>query len=122
MTRVLAMLSLLVLGGCDDTVFATRGLGYEPTWLGMQVFMNDHCVECHPSVTDPDWPEDLEADVLDGTELYVVPGIPEESLLWRIVSEEARREGDPPLMPLGRRLTPPEVEHVRVWIEDGAPL
>ena len=52
---------------------------------------------------------------------YVVPFEPEDSYLWRVLSEEASEAGDQ-MMPMTGYLPPEQVEFIREWIEAGAPL
>ena len=52
---------------------------------------------------------------------YVVPGDPEGSYFWRVLSEEAAEPGDQK-MPMTGYLPPEQVEFIREWIEAGAPL
>ncbi|MBW2257110.1 MAG: hypothetical protein JRI25_21300 [Deltaproteobacteria bacterium] len=128
MGRLPTLVLVLGLGvACDDTVFESPELisdeGYEATWEGVQLFVGDHCSSCHPRVTLPALPEALEEDLLAGDEVYVVPGSPEDSLFWRVISVDDRLEGDPPPMPNGSGPLPAEeTEHVYDWILDGALL
>lgn len=119
--RILTVSALLaVLVACDDNIWTGGGGGYDPDWFGVQVFMVDYCVQCHPTFEEPDWPEDLEQDVRDGTGFYVVAGDPEASLLWRVVSGDVD-EGEV-IMPPGGPLPPVKTQHIYDWIEAGAPL
>lgn len=118
-----ALIAAVLLAGCDDTVFKSQEVGYEPDWLGVQIFMVDHCTQCHPSIAEPEWPEALEEDILSGEHDYVTPGSPEDSMIWRVISPAEQVPGDPPKMPQGTGPLPlPLTEHVREWIEMGAPL
>jgi hypothetical protein len=129
MKRLSTLVLVWGLGvACDDTVFEPppdlgSDDGYEATWVGVQQFADDHCSRCHPSIALPALPEALEDDLLAGDEVYVVPGSPEDSLFWRVISVDDRLAGDPPPMPSGNGPLPPELtEHVYDWILDGAPL
>ncbi len=118
----LVALALLITAGCDDTLFPGNERVYEPNWLGVQVFTFDHCAQCHPSLAEPAFPAAIEEDIRNEDGVYVVPGDPEASLLWRVLSSDDRLTGDPPKMPLGRPLRPERVAFVREWILAGAPL
>jgi hypothetical protein len=128
MKRLPTLALVLGLGvACDDAVFEPPEHGsdvvYEATWAGVRLFVADHCARCHPSVSPPSLPEALEEDLLAGDEVYVVPGSPEDSLFWRVISVDGRLEGDPPPMPLGSGPLPSEeTDHVYDWILDGAAL
>ena len=91
--------------------------------------MEAHCISCHseehsspPIVTV--LPEDLYRDVLEGNGELVVPGDPAASKFWRVISGELA-EGDVwGTMPwlAGETLPAESVDHVRRWIEAGAPI
>lgn len=121
---------LLVMIGCDNTVLRPCG-ELSPDWHGVQCTVNTHCISCHGEVHDSPpvqftvLPSDLITDLLDEEHILVVPGDPSASQLWRVLSGEL----DPALdgwgiMPYGYATPLPtsEIEHVRVWIEEGAEL
>lgn len=121
-------LVLAALIGCDDTVFPSEVPSYEPTWSGVRVFMYNECRRCHidGGLGDPlVLPDDVEVDVVLEGGSYVVPGDPEASLVWQVISfgYEPETVTAPPPMPLGDApLSPTITEHVYQWIEDGASL
>ena len=122
--------ALLALAGCDNTLFGVPIGGddaavepeYEVSFAGVEAMWVDHCQVCHPTV-DPFVIDDLIDDVDQETGRYIVPGDPEDSMFWRLISA-SRIDGDPRTMPDGAPsgLRPAEREHVRRWILDGAPL
>lgn len=99
--------------------------------LIVQGFGN-RCTSCHAAdAASPRMPYLEEADIcssLLGTEsssrpglIYVVPGNPEQSFLYRkVVGPLSPGEGS--MMPLGGMLNNTELETLRRWIEQGAPL
>ncbi|MFT6145406.1 MAG: hypothetical protein ACJAZO_005398 [Myxococcota bacterium] len=111
----------LCLAACDDTVIGGGGQTYTPDWLGTQVFFVDHCVQCHPSVEPSlDLPGDILVDVCDETGIWVVPGDPEASMLWRLVADTGL-ENDPAVMPFGTGPLPSgQTDFLREWIAAGA--
>ena len=116
-----------LLAGCDDTLFGVPVGGgpgepeYTSDWQGVEDMFADHCSDCHPGL-NPWVLANLEADIRDGTEEFVVAGDAEASQLWRIISE-TRQEGDVPAMPLGLPpLRSSQRIHVQEWIDAGAPL
>ena len=90
-----------------------------PAWLvGVEAFIDDHCVSCHPALEEPDLLTAIPADIADGTGIYVVPGDPENSYLWTLINGS-----DPDyFMPLGiaEPLPLTTIQHVEQWILDGA--
>jgi hypothetical protein len=116
-----------LLAGCDDTLFGVPIGGgpvepeYSVDWAGIEDMFADHCAACHPGTNA--WVlADLEADIQDDAGVYVVAGDAQGSQLWRMISN-TRQDTDQPVMPLGSAgLLPAAREHVRLWIEAGAPL
>ena len=103
------------------SMFAVSCNGEEPQtyaadWVGMQAFFGDQCAECHSDGAVV-FPDAIRADVGDGTEQWVVPGDPEASRLWLLLTGDIQ-----PGMPLANPLLPETIEHVHTWIADGAPL
>ena len=121
MTRA-ALAGALALVACDNTVFHSQELGYEANWFGVQVFMHDHCFECHRAGQPPELPDAVEADLVEERFELVVPGDAEGSVLWQVVAPGEWEPGMPHKMPPGQPLPPPVTEHVYEWIEKGAPL
>lgn len=130
MRSMLGVAILIGLVACDNTLFGVPiggdggavELEYEVSFAGVEAMWVDHCQVCHPAV-DPFALEILVEDLEQESGSYVVPGDPEGSLLWRLISA-TRLDGDPRTMPDGAPtgLRPSEREHVRLWIIDGAPL
>ena len=91
----------------------------------MVAFSDDACVSCHQvggSAESIPLPLALQVDLTEQTERWVVPFDPEASLLWRTLTGELQ-DGDFGVMPLGSGpLDTPLVDHVRLWILDGAPF
>lgn len=116
-----AVLVLLLLG-CDDHLFpagmsVSEG-GYEPTWDGVQLLMSDAgCLGCHAAL-EPILPSAIEDDLAQALGALVVPGEPENSLLWRVLMYEEGLVGMPPSGPLAQD----QIAAVEQWILDGAPL
>ncbi|MCB9675152.1 MAG: hypothetical protein H6737_08540 [Alphaproteobacteria bacterium] len=115
---------LLVLASCDDHTFPTVGengqVGYAPTWSGTQDFLSDHCESCHPSLNAPDFPGDVADDIVNGTGRLVVPGDPESSELWLVITGQSQQTA---VMPLGSTPLPIDViQPISDWIAAGAPL
>ena len=128
--RAIWILVWLGASGCDNTLFGVPIGGeqgpvdpeYQVSFAGVQAMWEDHCQVCHPTV-DPFVMDDLVEDLEAETGIYIVPGSPEDSMYWRLISA-TRIDGDPRVMPDGTPtgLRPAEREHVRLWILDGAPL
>jgi predicted CxxxxCH...CXXCH cytochrome family protein len=124
-----ALLLLVVLVGCDDTLFGLSEAvdwGDEP-WCQTQRVFHEECSSCHGKVS----PRlegvkayenliDVESTEYPG-QVYVVPGEPGASFLYQKVTGEQGEHGEP--MPLGSNGLDPESVGVIVdWIKAGAPI
>ncbi len=122
--RWVAVAVVLAASGCDDHVFPNVGGGdetaYTPTFEGFEGFFGDHCEGCHPSLNAWDVDQTV-ADINSGAGRFVVPGDPDASLLWRVITDADDRVA---LMPLGNAqpLDASVTGHIRQWILDGASL
>jgi cysteine-rich repeat protein len=134
---------------CDDGNL-TSGDGCEPycatcdasappfagTWAAIvtRVFVRQRCAGCHGSahVAGLDLRPDSAYASLVGVPALTVaglarvaPGNPAGSLLWNVLAKGLGAPGADDLpgiaMPIGGRLTPEDVEAVRLWIAAGAP-
>ncbi len=114
--------------GCDDTLFGTPVDTSAPDATGyagvIQVF-DASCVSCHPGTdTFPDLETDLCGDLVNveslnyESDLLVVPGSAEDSVLWHKLEGT---EGFGGTMPLGGDpLSQAQRDVVKDWINDGA--
>lgn len=103
-------------GGTGDT----GGPAYDATWTGVQELFVDHCDRCHPSMQYVDLHVDIAADVTSAAGYYVVPGDPDNSVLWQLVSAPSPFQS---AMPYDTGLLPlATVDPIREWIAAGAPL
>ena len=96
---------LATLAACNphDSESDTATCGaYAPDWDGVTAFFADECLACHgDSNTNPVvLPEAIVEDLRTGAGFYVVPGDPDASRLWRVLSDDLV-EGDYGVMPLG---------------------
>jgi hypothetical protein len=109
--------ALLAATACDDFIYtpATDGpaeTGYTADWASVRSFFDAECNQCH-SATPPLLPDAIEADIVDGTGYWVVPGSSADSALWRVLADETI-EGDFGVMPYGTGPLPlEEVAFVR---------
>ena len=101
----------------------THGRLAEANWTGVFAFTYAECRQCHDSIAEPLWPEALEADILDpdDDDPYIVPGDPQASYFWRVLSEADRQPGDLK-MPMTGTLPAEQIEFIEEWILAGAPL
>lgn len=122
-------IALLLLAACsgskattDDTdtpgTTPTGETGTEPpdvypaTWDGVQQLFTEHCDVCHPSEQGVD----LHVVVENPTGYpYVVPGDPDNSYLWQVVSGQVILR-----MPPTGLLPAETVQCIHDWIEAGA--
>jgi hypothetical protein len=122
--------SLWAAVACDDTVFPVHGGGggaeaLPATAEGVAAFFEGSCVSCHPAEGSGSGGINLPGTIFDdverGEEAWVVPGDPDASPLWWVLTDGGP-EGQVVQMPLGRRdaLDPAKIQHIRLWIYDGA--
>ncbi|MFM2198301.1 MAG: hypothetical protein RLZZ505_1733 [Verrucomicrobiota bacterium] len=82
-----------------------------------------NCVHCHASIRLPGMPslDDTNsiADLI-GPDKLIVPGKPDQSRLFVVVTLSDTQPGAMP--PTGHAISPKEVATLRDWIQDGAPL
>ena len=102
--------------------FPKTELKYSVDWLGVLDLLDDRCAGCHGGPgADLKFPQLLEEDLASLNGDYVVPFDPAESTLWRVLSGELEA-GDFDAMPWGQGpIKNRFVDHVRQWIEAGAP-
>ncbi len=121
--------ALLALGSqvaCDDALLGaplTDARVYTPDWDGVTEMVEDHCVVCHEaggSAESLPLPGAIQGDLHFGSGALVVPFRADDSKLWRVIHGNVA-PGDFGLMPIGSPLADNQVDHVRMWIEDGAP-
>lgn len=86
---------------------------YPATWDGVQQLIDNHCAVCHPATNGVD----LRAGITDPTSGYVVPGDPDASYLWQVVSGGTLLLMPP--VPDGP-LPAETVQCIHDWIADGA--
>ena len=111
--------AICALLGCDDTVFPGSGAMYPPGQQGVKQFLDNECALCHPAIEPAyDFPEDVWAAAADDTNDLVVPGDPEASKLWRVISDPGPSDV---AMPSAGLLPPGTVQVVYDWILEGAP-
>lgn len=136
--------ALLILAGCGgdddpavpvdtaptvtdtDTETTDKGpkteLKYTADWQGVLDLLDDRCAGCHAGpITDTPFPELFEADLESLEGEYIVPFDPDGSTLWRVLADELE-PGDFASMPwVPGPLKERFIDHVRIWIEAGAP-
>ena len=80
----------------------------------IQPIFDSQCISCHPSISpNPDLTEgNAHNSITEGN--YVIPGEPENSLLYE------RLLGNPGIMPPSGSLPDADIALIRVWIEQGA--
>jgi hypothetical protein len=88
---------------------------YAPTWTGVQELFAEHCDVCHPAEQGFDLHIHLETP-LQPYYSYVIPGDPENSFLWGVLTYEYLE----PRMPPTGRLPDETIQCVHDWILAGA--
>lgn len=91
-----------------------------PTWLEIsQKIFQPKCLKCHSEGEKAeDYPLTDMTYVIDPANLMVVPGDPESSELYISIVRQDKKVMPPPKT--GIKLTPQEIEAVRLWILNGA--
>jgi hypothetical protein len=127
---------LILLGGCDDTLFGPdAGDGEDTTpsatgYAGVQEMVSDHCLDCHGTTTNHlgqnlDLQTDLHGATVGVTGAYgivlVVPNTPEESLFYTKITGTQPATGAGIAMPPGKVLGDGTTQVVADWILAGAP-
>ena len=123
------MIPLLLLAGCDDTLFGVdTGAGTIDTGplatghAGVVAIFAEDCVSCHPAGGSGSGQLDLESDLcativdVDSGKV-VAAGDSANSVLWNKMADTGTYGGK---MPLGGVLSQDEVDIVANWIDDGA--
>lgn len=126
----LTLPALILLSGCDDTIFGKGGEGgdsasYEEGYAGVVAIMEDHCISCHPAGGGSGG-LDVETDLCATTVgvaaqgydgVLVVAGDSENSVLWAKMANNGAYGG---VMPLSGALDAEVVDIIAAWIDDGA--
>ena len=126
------MIPLLLLAGCDDTLFGVDSAAQTDTGplatghAGVVAIFGEDCVSCHPAGGAGSGQLDLESDLcativdVDATGYsgkVVAAGDSANSVLWHKMADTGTYGGK---MPLGGVLSQEEVDIVANWIDDGA--
>src|SRR6266542_4771539 len=113
MLYAMLMRSVALLFGC-----ALASFGQPGATSALAIFEN-HCLSCHGAAQMSGLDLRQRDTVLKGGKRgpAVVPGKPDDSLLYRAVA----RQGDLQMPPGKQALPPDEVARRRAWIEAGAP-
>lgn len=119
---------LMLLVGCDDTVFP---IGEEPTgegWCGVVSVVQGECITCH-SASSQFGGLDLQTDpsvILDRAsadgQAYVVPGEPTQSYFYRKLAGADLGPTEGTVMPPSGSPPAEVLAIVETWITDGAEL
>ena len=94
------------------------GVDMQPTWAGVQALFSVHCDTCHDGSNQFELRAAIEDDLEQATELLVIPGDLEGSMLWDALAGTTLTR----MMPPSGRLAGDEVQHVADWILTGAEM
>lgn len=93
------------------------------SFASVQPVFEEHCVHCHGKqrlAHMPPFADTQALGVLSKQGHWIVPGHPEKSRVFKVVSLGDDQRGAMP--PTGHALAPKEVEALRAWIKAGAAL
>ncbi len=116
-------LTCLCLIGCQHPPSPSHPVGDDATFAPAQAVLERNCVHCHGEIRLPQMPSLATAKSLGdliGPGKWVVPGKPEESRLFQVVTLNDDQAGAMP--PTGHKITEPEIAKLRAWILDGAKI
>ncbi|MEP6672878.1 MAG: c-type cytochrome [Chthoniobacter sp.] len=111
-------LPVLIVAGCM-TVHPSAPATYQQ----VVPLLENNCVHCHGQQRLPSMPpltDTAALAALIGPGKLIVPGHPEDSRFLRVVTLADNQVGAMP--PTGHAISPREVELMRAWIANGAPL
>jgi mono/diheme cytochrome c family protein len=116
-------LTCLGLIGCQHSADPSHRSSREDSFAAAQVVLERNCVHCHGEIRLPQMPSIATSQSLGdliGPGKWVVPGKPEESRLFQVVTLNDDQAGAMP--PTGHKVTEPEIAKLRAWILDGAKI
>jgi mono/diheme cytochrome c family protein len=116
-----ATVSLALVGGCVTAPPST--LAVKGGFSSVLPLLETNCVHCHGTQRLPSMPALVDTKslaTLIGPGKLIVPGQPEKSRLYQVVTLTDQQPGAMP--PTGHAITPGEVSALRAWIQAGAPL
>ncbi len=114
----------LVFAGC--TAMDRSGSGRDDaraTFAHVRPVLESKCVHCHGEQRLPQMPAFNDTEALSrliGANNWIVPGHPERSRFFQVVTFSDQQPGAMP--PTGHAIAKAEVDALRVWIVAGAPL
>ncbi len=108
---------------CQSPASARSGTAHDPTFAKAQVVLEKNCVHCHGEIHLPQMPAltttSSLADLI-GPGKWIVPGKPEASRLFQVVTLDDNQVGAMP--PTGHKITEAEIATLRAWIIAGATI
>ena len=112
----------LLAAGCTTPPPAATGAPGEPaTFAAVRPVLEANCVHCHGTARLAQMPAFTDTAALARLKgRWIVPGQPESSRLFQVVTLADTQPGAMP--PTGHALGRPEVARLRAWIQAGAPL
>ncbi len=102
--------------GWEDS--GSIGVEMQPTWAGVQALFSVHCDICHDGSNQFELRAAIKEDLEQATELLVIPGDLQGSVLWDALAGTTLTR----MMPPSGRLQGDEVQHVADWILAGAEM
>jgi mono/diheme cytochrome c family protein len=121
--RVAISLLGLTLLGCSHRTADPALAADPPTFAKARVVLETHCVHCHGDYRLKGMPPIDTTRLLSkliGPGNYIIPGQPEQSRFFQVVTFPDEIPNAMP--PTGHGISPAEVQALREWIVAGAPL
>ena len=109
--------------GCTTAPQAPTGPQSPAMFQRVLPLLETNCIHCHGDQRLPSMPSFADTKALAGLigpGKLIVPGQPESSRVFQVVTFSDQQTGAMP--PTGHAIAKPEVESLRAWIQSGAPL
>ncbi|MDI3269808.1 MAG: cytochrome b N-terminal domain-containing protein [Bacillota bacterium] len=121
-SMVVLLVGLTYMGQKSTVIPPTEEVVTQAKWSDVSKIFQAYCASCHISTTSGGLSLASYESTMKGGQngAVIVPGKPEESLLWLVINGEANQYNVPP-MPLGGQPIPATARQtIENWIKDGA--
>jgi mono/diheme cytochrome c family protein len=122
LTTALTFLAAILLTNCQSPAL-TPAAPEDHTFSKAQVILERNCVHCHGEIRLPQMPSLATTKSLTdliGPGKWIVPGKPDQSRLFQVVTLNDNQTGAMP--PTGHKVSDKEIQLLRDWILAGAQI